>query len=160
MLCDLFSSNSSIPNATRHLCFRYEGQACRGVFSTTLLSVSSLPRLHPAEEDSTESVLQSAVTAISENVTHPGCNSALTTMLCHYTMPPCYANNNVTQFCVTECHELLSKCGHFIQQLEASVNVLMSDKEFSFPRCSELQNASGMHEASNKTCTKLGLGMY
>ena len=161
MLAFLFLCRaSSIQNASTSLCSHYEGHVCRDVFSTTLPSLSSLPRLHSERQNSRESTLQSAVTAINKHVTHPECNAALTTMLCHYTMPPCHANNSVTQFCINECHEMFSKCGHFIQQLEASLNVIPSDMEFSFPRCSELNNTSGMGEGSNETCVNLGFCKY
>ena len=112
------------------------------------------------EQNSIESALHSAVTAINENVTHSECNAALITMLCHYTMPPCNANISVTQFCASECHELFSKCGHFIQQLEASMNVIPSAMGFLFPRCSELSHDSGLGDASNEACTKLGFSKY
>ena len=156
-LYQCFCSSSSIQNATTGSCFPNEGQVCRDIFSTTLPSMSSSPRLHSAEQKSVESILKSVVMAIDTIVTQPECNVALTTMLCHYTLPPCHANNNsVTQFCVSECHQLFSKCGNFIQQLEAFMIAIPSDVNFSFPRCSELYNASKVEEP----CTKLGIGKY
>ena len=108
-----------------------------------------------------ESVLQLAITAINQIVTDHDCSVALTTALCHYTMPLCHSNNSVTaQFCASECDDLYVKCDQFISQLEEYVNIIPRDEEFSFPRCFELNNTSEFRVSSNETCTKLGLGQY
>lgn len=108
-----------------------------------------------------ESVLKFAITAINKLVTHHECSVALTTALCHYTMPLCHSNNSVTaHFCTSECNELYVKCGQFILQLEEYMNIIPRDEEFSFPRCFELNNTSEFKVSSNETCTKLGLGQY
>lgn len=150
-----------LQNGTTLPCLHYEGQICRDIFSTNLSSLSSLPRLHSSEQNSVESVLQFAITAINQLVTHHECSVAMTIALCHYTMQLCSSNNSVTaHFCTSECNDLYVKCGQFILQLEEYVNNIPRDEEFSFPRCFELNNASEFRVSSNETCTKLGLGQY
>ncbi|CAH3175838.1 unnamed protein product [Porites evermanni] len=147
-----------LQNGTTLSCLHYEGQICRDIFSTNLSSLSSLPRLHSSEQNSVESVLQFAITAINQLVTHHECSVAMTIALCHYTMQLCPSNNSVTaHFCTSECNDLYVKCGQFILQLEEYVNNIPRDEEFSFPRCFELNNASEFRVSSNETCAKLGL---
>ena len=76
-------------------------------------------------------------------------------------MPPCHANNSVTQFCVSECKELFSKCGQFIHQLETAMNLIPGGKDLrsSFPYCFEMNNISEFEEG-NGTCIKLSLSKY
>ena len=122
--------------------------------------MSLVPRFHRAEKNSIESDLEASVTAINETVTHPECKTALTAMLCHYTIPPCSANNSMTQFCISECSELFTKCGHYIDQLEAARNLIPGGKEFrlSFRNCFGLNNSE--LDEGHEPCIKLGLSKY
>lgn len=107
------------------------------------------------EKNFVENALEVSLTAINATVTHAECRAALTAMLCHYAMPPCHANNNVTQFCLNECKELFSKCGYL---MERAMNIIPGGikSELSLPGCFGLNNTYETEE-KNGTCIKLGL---
>lgn len=83
-------------------------------------------------------------------------------MLCHYTVPPCYSDGTILDFCKEDCEEIFNECSVTINQVIGGVKLYVHNEHIDFihrgiPNCS-IHHPQSYYERlpGNKTCINSG----
>lgn len=83
-------------------------------------------------------------------------------MLCHYTVPPCYSDGTILDFCKEDCEEIFNECSVTINQVIGGVKLYVHNEHIDFihrgiPNCS-IHHPRSYYERlpGNKTCINSG----
>ena len=91
------------------------------------------------------------------------CTYILVNMFCHYTVPPCYPDGSIIDFCKGDCEAIFNECSTIMNQVLGAVKLHLSNERIDFihlriPDCSQhhpLQYYKNL--PGNKSCIKSGL---
>ena len=90
------------------------------------------------------------------------CTYILTNMLCHYTVPPCYPDGSVVDYCKGDCVAIFEECSETINKVLGAVHFILLSEGIDFihrsiPDCSKHYARSYYKSLpGNKTCIKSG----
>ena len=146
---------------------QYRGSVCALTFNSTLGVYKNTSRFFDNKFGLlfTERFLQIVTNVINDDeyVDDLGCRHILSSMLCHYTLPPCYQDNTIIDFCKEDCLAIFKECSASLNRVIGAVKFLaeINNIDFvhtAFPNCSRYQPESYYKElAGNKTCIRTGL---
>ena len=145
-------------------CMRYQGEACRVSFNSTLTSYSDSPRFFDNKFwlPATEEFLAKGLRIINQLVTKDEkCKYILVNLLCHYTVPPCYSDGVDIDYCKGVCQAIFNDCSAPLNQVIGAVTVYVAQKSIDFihtglPNCSRHKTAQYYENKPGRTCIKTG----
>ncbi|KAJ7370090.1 hypothetical protein OS493_034301 [Desmophyllum pertusum] len=149
-------------------CMLYKGEVCRE-------SLDTLPDYRDTRRffdnkfglPATEQFLKNTIDVINEFAKdNEKCRYILVNMLCHYTVPPCYPDNTIIDYCKGDCEAIFKECSQTLNQVIGAVKIYIKTEHLDFihrgiPDCSKhhpLQYYESL--PGNKTCIKSGFFNY
>ncbi|KAL9962852.1 hypothetical protein ACROYT_G031998 [Oculina patagonica] len=86
-------------------------------------------------------------------------------MLCHYTVPPCYSDGSIIDYCKGDCEAIFKDCSASLNQVIGAVTVYVKMNNIDFihtglPNCSRHKTAQHYRGIDDKTCIKTGFFNY
>lgn len=145
-------------------CFEYEGTVCKDSF-TTLPEYRDTKRFFDNSFglSGTEQFLAKVIGIISDLAgDNEKCRYIMVNMLCHYTVPPCYSDGTILDFCKEDCEEIFNECSVTINQVIGGVRLYVHNEHIDFihrgiPNCSKHHPRSYYERLpGNKTCINSG----
>lgn len=145
-------------------CFKYQGNVCRE-------SLKTLPVYRETKRffdnkfglPGTEKFLATIINIINDFASEDKkCRYIMVNMLCHYTVPPCYPDGMIIDYCKGDCEEIFKECSITINQVIGAVKLHLSNEKIDFihrglPDCSRHHSLSYYERLpGNKTCIKSG----
>lgn len=145
-------------------CMLYQGKVCQE-------SLKTLPDYRNTTRfidnkfglPATEKFLKRVIGLINQFATSDKkCSYILTNMLCHYTVPPCYPDGSVVDYCKGDCEAIFEECSKAINQAIGGLHVIIDSEGIDFihrgiPDCSKHHPRSYYESLpGNKTCIKSG----
>ena len=142
----------------------YRGKVCHVSFNSTLTTYSDTPRFFDNKFGlpATEEFLASGIKLINQLVTNdPKCKYILVNMLCHYTVPPCYSDGSIIDYCRGDCEAIFKDCSASLNQVIGAVTVYVQQNGIDFihtglPNCSRHKTAQHYKNIDDKICIKTG----
>ena len=144
---------------------RYQGEACHVSFNSTLTSYSDYPRFFDNKFwlSATEKFVASGIQIINQLVTNnEKCKYIMVNLLCHYTMPPCYLDEDVNiDYCRGDCQAIFKDCSAPLNQVIGAITVYVAQNGIDFihtglPNCSRHNTAQYYDDKPGRTCIKTG----
>lgn len=142
----------------------YQGRVCRE-------SLNTLPDYRNTRRffdnkfglPATEKFLRTVIGLINDFAKDNNkCRYILVNMLCHYTVPPCYPDGSIVDYCKGDCEAIFKECSTTINQVIGAVKLTINIEGIDFihrgiPDCS-LHHPLHYYEnlPGNKTCIKSG----
>ncbi len=142
----------------------YRGQVCQVSFNSTLTTYSNTPRFFDNKFGlpATEEFLASGIKFIDQLVSKDQkCRYILINMLCHYTVPPCYPDGEIIDYCKGDCEAIFKDCSAPLNKVIGAVTVFVQTKGIDFihtglPNCSRHKTAQHYSGIDGRTCIKTG----
>ena len=142
----------------------YQGRVCRE-------SLNTLPDYKNARRffdnkfglPATEQFLKTVIGLINDFAKDDKkCRYVLVNMICHYTVPPCYPDGSIVDYCKGDCEAVFKECSTTINQVIGAVKLHLDIEGIDFvhrgiPDCSTHQPLHYYENLpGNKTCIKSG----
>ncbi|PFX22846.1 Muscle, skeletal receptor tyrosine-protein kinase [Stylophora pistillata] len=149
-------------------CFEYKGKVCRDSFAT-LADYRDAKRFFDNSfgQSGTEQFLVKVIGMINDYADdNEKCRNIMVNMLCHYTIPPCYSDGTILDYCKEDCEKIFNECRETIHQVIGGVKLHMRNEGIDFihrgiPDCSKHHPRSYYESLpGNKTCMKSGFFKY
>ncbi|PFX22845.1 Muscle, skeletal receptor tyrosine protein kinase [Stylophora pistillata] len=149
-------------------CMPYRGKVCQVSLNSSLPFYRNSDRFFdnkyglPATEQFLARVLQIIDQLVKDN---EKCRYILTSLLCHYTVPPCYPDGTDIKYCRGDCAAIFKECSAPLNQVIGALTLHVAAKNIDFihtslPNCSGHPVEESFKDRPEKTCIKTGFFNY